>query len=128
MKRKIKVLIVDDEPLITSYAKQELEMRNKSISVITKSNGYEALQEIMTGGIHLLLTDIAMPDMDGYELFSRARELRENLPVIMMTGFGWDPNHAIVKAKQDGLHDVFFKPLDYDSLIKKIMERTGLKE
>jgi DNA-binding NtrC family response regulator len=125
--QKINILVVDDELFITETVKDELEQRHKALNVIVKNSGYEALQAIMEGKIHLLITDIAMPDMDGYELYSRSRELRETLPIIMMTGFGYDPNHTVVKAKQDGLHDILFKPLDYDDLLKLIFERTGLK-
>lgn len=68
-----------------------------------------------------------MPDMDGYELYGRVKDYDPNIPVIMMTGFGYDPNHVLVRAKVDGLKDVIFKPFDVDKLIalidKKLSER-----
>jgi DNA-binding response OmpR family regulator len=118
-----RILVVDDEKNVTDYLKLELEESADDLEVITKNSGYEALNELMKGNIDLLLTDIAMPDMDGYELYSRARELKENLPIIMMTGFGYDPNHAVVKSKKAGLQDVIFKPFDINKLLDMINKR-----
>ncbi len=117
------ILVVDDEKEVTDFLKLELEDNCKNVNVITANSGYEGLRSIMSGDIDLLLTDIAMPDMDGYELFSRTRELNSELPVIMMTGFGYDPNHVVVKARIDGLKYVIFKPFDTQKLIKMIRER-----
>ncbi|RLC51303.1 MAG: response regulator [Candidatus Cloacimonadota bacterium] len=118
-----RILVVDDEKNVTDYLKLELEESSDDLEVIAKNSGYEALNELMKGNIDLLLTDIAMPDMDGYELYSRARELNENLPIIMMTGFGYDPNHAVVKSKKAGLQDVIFKPFDINKLLDMINKR-----
>ncbi len=125
---EIKILVVDDEIDVTDYLKMELEDACSKLEIVCKNSGYDALEVIQNGKIDLLITDIAMPDMDGYELFSRARELIEDLPIIMMTGFGYDPNHAVVKSKKDGLKDVIFKPFDIDKLLKKIQERIGICE
>jgi len=118
-----RILVVDDEKNVTDFLKMELEESADDVEVIAKNSGYEALNELMKGKIDLLLTDIAMPDMDGYELFERARELNENLPIIMMTGFGYDPNHAVVKSKKAGLQDVIFKPFDIIKLLDLIDKR-----
>jgi DNA-binding NtrC family response regulator len=82
----------------------------------------------MRGEVDLLLTDIAMPDMDAYELYSRSKELNENLPIIMMTGFGYDPNHAVVKARKDGLQNIVFKPFDTEVLAALIQRLTSARE
>ena len=115
-----RILIVDDDVSITDYLKIELEECCSELEVICENEGYSALNRIMTGGIDLLLTDIAMPDMDGYELYSRAKEHNENLPIIMMTGFGYDPDHVVVKSRKAGLQDVIFKPFDIQKLTDKI--------
>ena len=115
-----RILIVDDEVSITDYLKMELEECCPDLEVICENEGYLALNRIMAGGIDLLLTDIAMPDMDGYELYSRAKELNEYLPIIMMTGFGYDPDHIVVKSRKSGLQDVIFKPFDIKKLTDKI--------
>lgn len=122
---KHKILVVDDETDVTDYIKLELEDHCPDLEIICKNTGYEGLKKILQGKISLLLTDIAMPDMDGYELYSRAKEANTDLPIIMMTGFGYDPNHVVVKSKIAGLKDVIFKPFDINRLIIMIREKIA---
>lgn len=112
-----RICIVDDEESIIAGLKQELETLRPAWKVVGFNSGLNAIREIISGGIDLVITDIAMPDMDGYELFWRIKDHDPNLPVIMMTGFGYDPNHVLVRAKTDGLQDILFKPFDIDKLI-----------
>ena len=121
----MKILVVDDEKVVTDYVKMELEDCCEDMEVICRNSGYEALSLIMQGSISLLLTDIAMPDMDGYELYSRAKDYNDELPIIMMTGFGCDPNHAVVKSRKEGLQDVIFKPFDTQRLFSLIKKRLA---
>jgi DNA-binding NtrC family response regulator len=123
-----KILVVDDDSFVIEQLEKELRSKLPEVTVLTTDSGYQALKHIMTGDIDLLLTDIAMPDMDGYELFLRAREQNEDMPVIMMTGFGYDPNHTVVNARNAGLcpEDILFKPFDNDYLVKLIRERLKL--
>jgi len=121
----MKILVVDDEKSVTDYVKMELEDCSPELEVICRNSGYEALSLIMQGKVDLLLTDIAMPDMDGYELYSRAKDYKDDLPIIMMTGFGYDPNHAVVKSRKEGLQDVIFKPFDTQRLFALIKKRTA---
>jgi len=123
-----KILVVDDEKEVTEYLKLELEDNCPHIQMLLLIPGYEGLRLVMSGDIDLLLTDIAMPDMDGYELFSRSREQNDKLPIIMMTGFGYDPNHVVVKCRCDGLKDVIFKPFETNKLISIIKERLDCRE
>ena len=120
-----KILIVDDDKSVTEYLKIELEDLGKDIEIICRNSGYEALSVILEVRIDLLLTDIAMPDMDGYELYTRTKEHNKNLPIIMMTGFGYDPEHIVVKSKKDGLQDVVFKPFDINKLNELIKKRLA---
>ncbi len=120
------ILIVDDEKNVTDFLVEELrECCSQYYNVITKNSGYEALKVIFQGEVDLLLTDIAMPDMDGYELYSRAKEYNEDLPIVMMTGFGYDPNHAVVKSRKAGLKNVVFKPFDMSKLIAILKKNLG---
>ncbi len=114
------ICIVDDEEGLIVDLKLQLEALRPQWKVQGYNNGLDALREIISGDIDLVLTDIAMPDMDGYELFWRIKDYNPDLPVIMMTGFGYDPNHVLVRAKSDGLQDILFKPFDLDKLIALI--------
>lgn len=114
----LRILVVDDEEAVTSYI--QLELEDRGYTVITENSGYEALQHVMRDEVDVVLTDIAMPDMDGFELFTRSTELNDELPIIMMTGFGYDPNHAVVKSRKEGLEHVMFKPFETDDLVARI--------
>lgn len=71
------------------------------------------------GAFDLLVSDIRLPDKTGYEIFAAARRVQPDLPVILMTGFGYDPNHSIVRASQEGLSCVLFKPFPAERLIEE---------
>ncbi|HNQ39752.1 MAG TPA: response regulator [Candidatus Cloacimonas sp.] len=117
MKTKKIICIVDDEEELVENLKIELEAIKPDWKILTFSEGMKAIQEIVKGNVDLVVTDIAMPDMDGYELFWRIKDYDENIPVIMMTGFGYDPNHVLVRAKVDGLKDVLYKPFETEKLV-----------
>ena len=68
------------------------------------------------------------PDMTGYDCFVRIREVHEHLPVILMTGFGYDPSHSIVKARQMGLKSVLYKPFRLDQLLKELEAAVSTPE
>ncbi|CAO80646.1 response regulator [Candidatus Cloacimonas acidaminovorans] len=120
MKTKKIICIVDDEEDLVENLKIELEAIRPDWKIITFSEGMKAIQEIVKGNVDLVVTDIAMPDMDGYELFWRIKDYNEKIPVIMMTGFGYDPNHVLVRAKVDGLKDVLYKPFETEKLVELI--------
>lgn len=66
----------------------------------------------------LVLSDIKMPDRTGYEIFRATREIDEATPVILMTGFGYDPHHSIIRASQEGLAALLFKPFKAGQLLE----------
>ena len=123
------ICIVDDEIELVENLRIEMQAMRPDWEVKSFNDGFRALQLIMSGKVDLVLTDIAMPDMDGYELFWRSKDYDAKIPVIMMTGFGYDPNHVLVRAKVDGLKDVLFKPFAVEKLLslidKKLSEDGG---
>ena len=64
-----------------------------------------------------VLADIRLPDLNGYEVFRGLREARPHAGVILMTAYGYDPSHSIVKARQEGLRCVLYKPFRIDQLL-----------
>ncbi len=79
------------------------------------------------GSYDVIISDIRLPDYSGYQLMLRLGEIMDRVPMVLMTGFGYDPGHSIVKARQNGLHPkcVLFKPFRLDQLIdvvKTILE------
>ncbi|MBN2017050.1 MAG: response regulator [Candidatus Cloacimonetes bacterium] len=119
------ILIVDDEQDTLNFLSYMLPKRG--YAAVTADNGFDALQIIREQHIDLVLSDIAMPDMDGYELYSQIRNFDDRIPIVMMTGFGYDPNHVLVKARKDGLHDIIFKPFEIDDLVQMIKKAIDSK-
>lgn len=78
------------------------------------------------GNYDLMLADIRLPDMNGYEIFCQLRQARPGVPVVLMSGFGYDASHSIVKARQEGLKIVLYKPFRVDQLLDAL-ERLALK-
>ncbi|MFM1822666.1 MAG: hypothetical protein RI967_932, partial [Planctomycetota bacterium] len=58
----------------------------------------------------LVVSDVRMPDANGYEVFRATKEITPSTPVILMTAFGYDPNHSVVRSNQEGLHACLYKP------------------
>lgn len=122
------VLIVDDDAALIEFLQNEMPTRCPDLNFIFEYDGYSALKHIYAGKVDFLLTDIAMQGMNGYDLYERVREFQEDLPVVMMTGFGWDPNHTVVKAKRHGLKTVLYKPFSLDRLEELIRQSSKSPE
>ena len=84
--------------------------------VETARDGQEALTMAKLGSYDAVLADIRLPDMTGYDVYRGMRQAQPAARVILMTGYGYDPAHSLVKAKQDGLRFVLFKPFRVDQL------------
>jgi CheY-like chemotaxis protein len=84
--------------------------------VETARDGQEALTMARLSTYDAILADIRLPDISGYEVYRRLRQAQPQARVILMTGYGYDPTHALVKARQDGLRFVLFKPFRVDQL------------
>jgi CheY-like chemotaxis protein len=84
--------------------------------VETARDGREALTMARLGTYDAILADIRLPDVDGYTIYSSLRQAQPRARVILMTGYGYDPTHSLVKARQDGLQHVLFKPFRVDQL------------
>ena len=80
-----RILVVDDEPDITMTLKMGLEL--KGFQVDTFNDSEEALSEFRPGYYDLLLSDIKMPNLNGFELYSRIRDLDEKIRVCFITAF-----------------------------------------
>lgn len=120
-----RVLVADDEPAVRRVIVDVL--RNRGANVHVCDNGAAAIDLLRAAaergeGFDLVISDIKMPDRNGYEVFSAARLALPDVPVILMTGFGYDPSHSIVRASQEGLQCVLFKPFQ----IERLLEETRL--
>ncbi len=113
-----RILVADDEPNIRITINDILRKYGGHLTVA--ANGCEAIECLAREEFDLVISDIKMPDKSGYEVFAAAHKHSTSLPVILMTGFGYDPNHSIVRASQEGLAAVLFKPFKVDQLLAEV--------
>ena len=120
-----RILVVDDDESVRSAAHALLE-RYQCV-VETAHDGYEAclmVRNLVGGSAYdVIIADIRLPDMSGYELMIKLVDMMQQVPMVLMTGFGYDPGHSIVKARQAGLQHVLYKPFRLDQLVS-IVEST----
>jgi len=119
------VLLVEDEEMVRAVAKMMLE--EMGFSVIEACNGQEALNlyQQKTTGIDLVLTDIGMPVMDGYTLFSALKKINPTLPIIISSGFG--DQEVTRRIAPEGIAGLISKPYLFSqlqALIKSVVEAT----
>ena len=113
-----RVLIVDDEEVIRETVRDVLDTYGCEVTIA--ADGTAALELIGRQSYDLVLSDIKMPGATGYDVFAASKDADADRPVILMTGFGYDPNHAIVRARREGLAAVLFKPFKVDQLLGEI--------
>lgn len=123
MSQKSKVLIVDDEPLNVDYLEQALEDSNYQIIVAT--NGREALDKIKRDQPDLVLLDLMMPILDGFEVLAqvKADQVLRDIPVIIVSAS--NDSKSVVRGIKQGAEDYITKPIDADHLVKKLKEYLG---
>ena len=116
-----RVLVADDEQRIRTIIAGVLARRG---AVVTSAgSGTEAIACIQTPGAQafdLIVSDIRMDGANGYEVYAAARKGSATVKVILMTGFGYDPHHSIVRASQEGLQSVLFKPFQVERLVDEV--------
>ncbi len=117
------VLVADDETAMREGVRDILLRLGCEVTMC--ADGAGALDALQASGdqkpvFDLVISDIRMPGNNGYEIYRAAMELDPDLPVILMTGFGYDPNHSIMRASQEGLHTVLFKPFRAEQLIEAV--------
>jgi DNA-binding response OmpR family regulator len=117
-----KILIVDDEQDIRELLKKKLE-QNKFMAM-TASNGQEALDICKNNKPNLVLLDIAMPEMDGYETCQKLKHDKHtrDIPVLFLTAKDLEPESVIQHYKDLGACGYLPKPAAFEQLLDKIKE------
>jgi len=113
-----RLLVVDSDETIRKSAHNLLGCQGATVE--TARDAHEAIALARQTPYSAALVDIRLPDLDGYETFRRLKDVQPGLPIILMTGFGWDPAHSIVKARQEGLQTVLYKPFRADRLMEAV--------
>jgi CheY-like chemotaxis protein len=117
----LRILVVDDD-LGVCHSLRDLLVA-EGCRVETATNGREGLTKLETTVVDLVLSDVVMPDLDGYQLFQEVRQRWPGLPVVLMTAFHFDKDHVIKRSRMAGVDDVVYKkPIDPPRL-REIIKR-----
>jgi len=115
-----KILIAEDNPVNMRYAQTALSMFSKDIQIITAENGKEAYKQYLEHTPNLILMDIIMPSVDGYQATKMIRQCDTQIPIIAMTA------KALSEDKEDclaaGMSDYIAKPVTLDEL-KEVLKK-----
>jgi len=120
--RNRRILVVDDEERIVRFIRLNLEL--DGFIVIEAFRGAQAIDKIRTGLPDLVLLDVMMPDMDGFEVLKLIREI-SSLPVIMLTAKGEEDDrvHGLELGADDYITKPF-SPRELVSRVKAVLRRT----
>ncbi|WP_064696186.1 response regulator [Rhizobium aegyptiacum] len=122
------ILVVDDEPDVELLFKQQFrhDLRAGRFIMEFARSASSALERIADAGdvtLILILSDVNMPGMSGLELLPKARSIRPDVPVIMVTAYG-DPDTKR-RAMESGAEALLTKPIDFTALREEIDSRVG---
>jgi DNA-binding NtrC family response regulator len=112
------VLIVDDESSL--LFPMSIELESLGTRVLTAQSGNAAIQVLSAEPVHLIISDIRMPDGDGFELLRWVKTHRPEIPVALMTGFTDVTGKGTLPA---GAERFFWKPFDPEELTGWVSER-----
>jgi CheY-like chemotaxis protein len=107
---------VDDEEFVRETLAEMLE--DLDHRVVTVEGGREALERVSSGNFDLVFTDLAMPEMDGWETARAIHKSHPGLPVVLVTGYGATAQPP--SGEQDLVAGIIGKPFDFDQVIGTI--------
>ncbi|MGH9957365.1 MAG: response regulator, partial [Pyrinomonadaceae bacterium] len=124
--RSLSILVVDDEPAVRETLADMLETMNHKVELAR--SGHEAVQKLDAADFDLVFTDLAMPEMDGWET---AREIRKRQPemyIVLVTGYG--PGTEPPSGEDDLVNGILGKPFDFTQVcqtIAEVVDKTALE-
>ncbi|MHB2154686.1 response regulator transcription factor [Calditrichota bacterium GD2] len=124
MEKIIKILIIEDDPVICEFLKTGLGYERYQVSICNK--GENGLAEIRHNAFDLVILDVMLPDVDGFTVCRNIRELGLSVPVLMLT-IKSDVTDR-VKGLDSGADDYLTKPFSFDELLARIralLRRSG---
>ena len=114
-----RILIVEDEDRIASFLCKGLHSNGFSTSIA--GTGEEALTLVRTGDFDLMILDLGLPDIDGFEVLQRVRGRNRSMPVIVLTARDAVPDR--VSGLEGGADDYVTKPFSFEELLARIRVR-----
>jgi len=126
-KSKKRILIVDDEPTVVTFIEGALLLEGK-YELATASDGFDAGQQVISFEPDLIVLDIMLPGMDGFEVCHRVKTATatKHVKILAISGFATEEN--IRKILHAGADDYLPKPLRIQELNEKIQQLLGAKD
>ena len=120
----MKILIVDDDAIVIQSCVRILQMEGFETQVAnTVEEGEKLLSAVgASSPFTLILTDVKIPGKDGFEMIRRARNIRPDIPVLMMTGYL--TNKTMEKGRRYGADNYIAKPFTPDELVDAVNKTT----
>jgi len=118
-----RILLVDDEKKFLRILSESLPLFVPEFHVLTAENGMEALKILERKGVDLVVTDLKMPKMDGFEFLAHVRETHPAIPLIAMSSF--INAEAEKRLRELGVTQYLEKPLNLEDLVKKILSESS---
>jgi CheY-like chemotaxis protein len=119
---ELKILVIDDDPLVRSLLKQVLKKRGHS--VMEAGNGQEGVRIFRERDIDLVITDHGMPVMNGLDAAFRIKKQKPDTPVLLITGWQTETDPAF--QKPSGIDEFITKPFDLEKLLD-LVQKYGQK-
>ncbi|HYZ29965.1 MAG TPA: response regulator transcription factor [Thermoleophilaceae bacterium] len=123
----LRILVVDDEPNIVDVI--AMALRYQGFDVATAGNGADALSQVKALRPHLMLLDVMLPDMEGFEVAERLGAQRAGVPIIFLTAR--DSTEDKIRGLTTGGDDYVTKPFSLEELVARIrtvLRRSGIAE
>lgn len=117
--KEYRILLVDDDKDTLDFMSDFLTLYYQVIKTV---NAEDALMTISNKDIHLVVTDLMMPGMDGLELISRIKEIRPDLPILVVSGSA--TVLTAVQAMKAGAEEIIMKPLTDLKLVRRLIDRS----
>jgi excisionase family DNA binding protein len=114
--RPVHILVIDDEVVIGQLFMDSLE--KNGYQVTTMSSSLEALELVNRQHFDLIFLDLAMPELDGSELFRRIRKIDKQVPIAIITGY--PDSELLKKAKEHGPFMIMIKPFNADEILQAV--------
>ncbi|HOU94292.1 MAG TPA: response regulator, partial [Polyangiaceae bacterium] len=118
------VVVVDDEAMVLRSLETYLGLET-DFRVVTFTSAQAALEHLATEDADVVISDFLMPEMDGISFLARVRELRPEVPRVILTGYA-DKENAIKAINEVGLYQYLEKPWNNDDL--RLVVRNGIEK
>lgn len=116
----MRILIVEDERKTAEALK--LGLAENGYETEVASDGKDGLDKLKLGGVHLIITDVIMPSMNGIDFCTEVRKINSQIPILMLTALG--SKDDVITGLDAGADDYLTKPFDFRELVARIRSLT----